>query len=766
MTRQTDFRKCLGGSPAGPGFSRLLPLTLAAIVLTAGAALSQSPPVAAKPAQPVETKKPSTEPEAKVVGGYMVHQSLEVGGRMTTISGSNGMWDTLVNQSSGGRILGQSLEMHSVNPSKTPLFDTLTTNSTGYGGDPYDMSYLRFSKGRIYDFAGSFRRDRQYFDYNLLANSLNSDSAGLVPELDSPHLFNTVRRNSDVLLTILPLSLVSFRAGFNRGIHEGPSYSSVHEGADGWLFQNWNNASNTYTFGADVKLARRTTLSYDQFLVRYQGNSSWELAGLNATLPGGTPVSFGLDPGSVGCPGVVAGVGLPTCNGYLAMSITQPIRTSFETEALRFSTHYWDRVSMNARLAYSGAKSTVTNFNETFNGLTTRTSEREEIDTGAGPNGQMASNKRDNLTADYGIVAELSKYISVSDAFTYWGWRVPGSNNITSTVYTDTNTPPSMLDPLSSITPVTTTTPNLTFLNQKIGENTVLATFTIASGLNVSGGWRYKNRNITDYGMDDLTWHENGAVLGAVIQPSRVLRLNINFDSLNAKSATAATPSNTFTREAPNKAFHLRARATIKPAKWINFAITGSDHSGKNDDPLVNHFEHNHDLSFAASVIPMEGLSLDFNYAYDDVFSVTDICYVSSAPLINASNSGTCTATNSPGIGGATYLLGDAYYHVPAKFISASLNYSPSKYVRMFAGARVNSVNGQAEELNPNMTPGALQSKFVTPFADMQIKIAAQWEWHGNWTHDGYAENGLQNPLLPSRNTHGDIVTLGVKYVF
>lgn len=121
---------------------------------------------------------------------------------------------------------------------------------------------------------------------------------------------------------------------------------------------------------------------------------------------------------------------------------------------------------------------------------------------------------------------------------------------------------------------------------------------------------------------------------------------------------------------------------------------------------------------------------------------------------------------NRPGVGDPAYLLGDAYYHVPAKLFSRSLNYVPTKYVRIFAGARVNSVNGQAEELNPNMTPGALQSRFLTPFADMQIRIAAQWQWHGNWTHDWYTENGLQNSLLPARNTHGDIVTLGVKYAF
>ncbi len=85
----------------------------------------------AKPAKPVTESKPAAEPAAKISDGYMIHQSLEVGGRLTSTSGSLAMWDTLVNQTSGGRILGQSLEMHSVDPSKTPFFDTLTTYSIG-----------------------------------------------------------------------------------------------------------------------------------------------------------------------------------------------------------------------------------------------------------------------------------------------------------------------------------------------------------------------------------------------------------------------------------------------------------------------------------------------------------------------------------------------------------------------------------------------------------------------------------------------------------
>ena len=102
------------------------------------------------------------------------------------------MYDTLVNFQSGPRILDQSLEMIAVDPAKAPLFDHLSTTSFGYGGDPYDVTFLNFSKGRIYDFHSSFRRNRQYFDDNLLANPLiPPTSTPFVPILDTPHLYNT-----------------------------------------------------------------------------------------------------------------------------------------------------------------------------------------------------------------------------------------------------------------------------------------------------------------------------------------------------------------------------------------------------------------------------------------------------------------------------------------------------------------------------------------------------------------------------------------------
>jgi hypothetical protein len=781
--------------------SRIWILSLAA-TLAAGASvacLGQAQPDAPKPAKTVKEKKPAAKPEGKMAGNYAVHQSLEMGGRLTNISGSDAMWATLVNMGTGARLIGQSLEMHSTDTSKTKFLDNLNSSSFGYGGDPYDVTRLKFNKGRIYDFNGSFRRDRNYFDYNLLDNSLLSTSTAATPALvqepDSLHIFNTVRRNTDTMLTLFPLSIVSVRAGANFGVHEGPTYSTLHYAGDVQLLDMFKNSFTTYIAGADVKLAKRTRLSYDQYFVFFKGDTSFTLAGVGNAVPNGNGVypvkggngelvSLGVDTlatttcgtGANKSAEVVNGLANPFCSGTLSATSTSPIRTHFPTEQLRFSSRYWDKVSFNGRVLYSGGISRVNNFNQTFNGWNTRTAFRQEIQTGGMLFGQLAENKRDNTNADFGIVADLSKLISVSDVFDFWNMRTTGYSVLnTQTWYAPGS---SLLTPISSITPCVpgvgacpaSPATNTAFLNQKISSNTLMGTASITSKVKVSGGWRYKTREITDDG-DDLTWHENWLLLGGVVQPSRMFRINANFDMMSSKSANSnTTPSNTYTREAPNALYHLRVRATAKPANWLSFSGTVNDYSAKNDDPLVNHTEHNRDYSFGAAINPTEQFSIDLNYAYDDVYSKTDLCYAFTpnpqAPLpAGAANAGTCTVANSPDNGDPSYYLGFGNYDAPVNFFSGAVSYSPGRLFHFSGGARLNYTNGSAEQLNPLMVPGALQSHYITPFGDVEYRIAPQWTWHGNFTRTQYSELGPAGTTA-SRNVSGNVTTLSVRYAF
>lgn len=784
MTAQTQFAKSLGGSPAGAMNARWLTLTLVAMMACSamtGAAQDQpaaanSGPAkqgAAKSAKGADTKPVSALPD-KTAGNYQIHSMVELGGRFTERSGSSAMWATTINQGSGGRVLGQSLDMRTLDRRKTPFFDTLSTSSFGYGGDPYDVSRLKVTKGRLYDFTGSFRRDRNYFDYNLHVNSLLGPNA-LVPEPDSLHIYNTVRRNTSTLLTLLPTSMVHVRAGFDHNTNEGPSYSSVHEGGDVQVLQWFRHSLDTYIAGLDVNVAKRSTVSYDQFFGMYRGDSPYRLAGPIFRLADGTPSSVGVDllasamcgSGANKTLAVVGGVVNPYCSQTLVQSQTAPTRTTFPTEQVRFSSHYFDKVSFNGRFSYSGDAMNVNHFNETFTGLLTRTFLRQEVDTGGMSNGRLAHNKRDSSDGDLGVEAELGEHFAVTDAVTYRNFRVEGNNTLTTELWAGTASTKNLnvFTPISTLTPVTTTTANNYFLDQKMLGNTVLGIVTVTPQFKFSGGWRFNNREIADPG-DDLTWHQNWMLLGAVIQPSSGVRITVNYDTMNSKAANADTPSDTYTREAPNKIQHLRARAVVKPAKWINFAVAGNDYMAKNNDPLVNHNEHARDISFATQIIPSEWLSVDLNFAHDDVFSVTDLCYLTTASPApyNDHNAGTCVPSDSNPNATSNLLLGNGYYDAPSTYFAGGANIAPSKYFRLNGGVRINNISGSAEFLSPYQVPGALQSKTFVPYTDLLVNIAPGWAWHGNWIHQSYQESGAAGPA--PRNYAGDIFTLGVKYAF
>ena len=99
-------------------------LVCAAIVLSPGALVAQTPTA---PPAPV----PPAEPDGVNRGGYLIHSSVEAGYRSNDVTGSGDMYDTLVNLQTGPRILDQTLSMQSLDHMGL-LFDNLYVNSSGW----------------------------------------------------------------------------------------------------------------------------------------------------------------------------------------------------------------------------------------------------------------------------------------------------------------------------------------------------------------------------------------------------------------------------------------------------------------------------------------------------------------------------------------------------------------------------------------------------------------------------------------------------------
>jgi hypothetical protein len=140
------------------------------------------------------------------------------------------MYDTLVNLQSGPRVLGETFEMRALPGQENTLVDSMMAIGSGFGGDPNSFTKLDFSKGKIYEFSGMFRRDRQYFRLRPAGQPQHSRGQSIPigptaaptgsfawPQVkQSPFLFNTVRRMTDTSLTIFPLSKFSYRVGTRR----------------------------------------------------------------------------------------------------------------------------------------------------------------------------------------------------------------------------------------------------------------------------------------------------------------------------------------------------------------------------------------------------------------------------------------------------------------------------------------------------------------------------------------------------------------------
>ena len=147
-----------------------------------------------------QTETPVVQPVAP--DGYTLHETIDLGGRIANVNGSGAMYDTLVNLQSGPRVMGETFELRALPGKKDSPFDTLSAISSGFGGDPNNFAKLGFHKGNVYEFSGLFRRDRQYFDYDLLGNPnipsgqtiTGSNSFAWPQAKQSPILFNTVRR--------------------------------------------------------------------------------------------------------------------------------------------------------------------------------------------------------------------------------------------------------------------------------------------------------------------------------------------------------------------------------------------------------------------------------------------------------------------------------------------------------------------------------------------------------------------------------------------
>jgi hypothetical protein len=740
--------------------------TIVLIILVSGLMVSSPGILFAQSSSAGQTSP--TEPEGINTGGYLIHSSVEVGYRSTDTSGSVDMYDTLVNLQTGPRFLDQMLSMHSVDHQGL-MFDDFYVNSTGWGGDPNNYMRVRAGKNKWYNLQGSFRRDQSFSDFDLLANPLNPPSSTpSVPALNSPHLFDTTRRMSDIDLTLLPQSRASFRLGYSHNNMTGPSFSSIHEGTEALLLQGWNTTMNSYRFGVDLRITPRTVLSFDQFLDYYKGDTDTQLASFAPTLlpsPGVGSVELGLsidtankEPCAVpkGSPSLVVNGTLTnvTCNAYFGYARDQRIRTSTPTERVSLRGNYFQRLDLVGSFAYSSA-STNTPLDESFNGLLTRTNTRAFRGTGT------ASARRISNVLDFEATVHLSQHLRLIEKFYLWAYRIPENGNFTEvdSVCTGTCT---LLTPLSATAPATTNTLTLSSFNQTWKRNQTDLAWDISKKVGARIGFRYGNRvfnHFNDYQPEDedhFVVNEYTELLGFWARPTHALRLNFDLEHTNY--------NNVVVRMAPRKESRYRFQTTYTPRPWAVIGGSINILQDANADAFTRYVGHNQNYGITASLVPRERLGVDLAYNYNNVIQNALICFNDTPPagvvLPFVSNAASCAA-NDP----ANPLLADSYYTNHTNFGMGTVRIKPTKRLTANLGYSITSVDGSTPQFNVLQPLGSLQYKYQQPVANLSVDLGHRLAYNMGWNYYQYSEGSFVGPTA-ARYFHANTLIEALRYSF
>ena len=621
-------------------------------------------------------------------GNFNVQQSTELGYRFSGVNGNPSMYEYYVALPSGPRVLSQEFALRSLTR-KGSVVDDLTVSSFGYGGDPETATRLRAAKDHWYDFTGIFRRDVNSFDYNLLGNPLNPINPYIVSN-NSPHAANLVRRMQDYALVLAPQSRFRVRLGYNRNTNEGPSYTTFHEGTDVLLFQPFKAISDTYSFGADYRLAPRTTVSYDQSFEQFRNDTYSYDNNFNFVLSNNTPVDAGLvfnAPLNQPCAGAFTAnpLGGPailkaTCNGYQSYSRTGAVRSLFPTEKLSLQSNYFPRLDVTASGLYSSGDSQVLNYNESFLGLVTRTNERVFHFTGP------ATTRRVLANIDFGATYQITDKLHISESLHYYNSRLPGawlsaesalfgavggsSMLVAPGVFDSANCPP----PYTAATcpkhsnssgPDVATDYYLNAQNSLLLTNTVDLQYDPFRRFGMHAGYRWTERHIEqslgsssdslyyppsptrgntltctnrladgtceiigdDIAVDVLDITQHSGLFGVWLRPVDSLRMNADVEIASADGAV--------TRISPRNSQHYKFRSTWKPLRWATFNANLNWLEQRNrriegtfngGAPDQDHLDHTRTFAFSTMLLPSDRVSIDLGFDYQDVYSSTDSC--------------------------------------------------------------------------------------------------------------------------------------------
>jgi hypothetical protein len=160
-------------------------------------------------------------------------------------------------------------------------------------------------------------------------------------------------------------------------------------------------------------------------------------------------------------------------------------------------------------------------------------------------------------------------------------------------------------------------------------------------------------------------------------------------------------------------------------------------------------------VSLGTVLAPNEHYGFDFNYAYTDVYTSTNICYLSGGSTIFPG----AAETNSAGTPNlCPSLLTDwgpvkDFADAPTQYASFGVTYSPNKTIHSGLGYRISAVSGNQFFSDAQQVNGSLQSAYQSPYVNLAWTLHPGLIWRADYNFYGYGEGGPSGAPFCSTST-------------
>ncbi len=519
--------------------------------------------------KPAEKQSPAET--GRMAGDYSWTSSIEIGYRFVDTEGSRDKFLSDLYLKDGLRLLDFQMDARSIS-GRGALFDFIRADATNGGGDASQYYYLRMEKARTYSFTGSVR---QFNYYRFLPTfALNQ------------HNLNLDRQVSDFNLKLFPQRAARVNLGYSRSTSKGPFTTTYDAERDEFPIEgNSQWESNDYRLGLDATYRRwdfffggvyryfKNDTTYFQDPGRNEGNNT---AAASAKLD-----TFFRDDPIRSKAFVVHG----SIRGDIANRLHLVVRGNHTDEWLRV-----DQFDQSTGIAPNGTQRILSN-NIVADG----------------------NSKRPSDTADVGLTYDISEYISISNAFRYYSFRILGDvGSVTQSVRQPQST-----------TPLISRSFDSRLTDYSSFWNTLQLQFNYGRKFSANVGWRAMRRDVTlgvqGTGNEADTQTANTFIGGVRFRP--VKNMSLFFDYENGEA------NNAFVRINPLNYQRFRARANVQVTDTFSFNSTFTVTDTTNPTPQVENEGDYRAFSVSATWEPKERLWLTGGYNYDYLFNTAGILF-------------------------------------------------------------------------------------------------------------------------------------------